>query len=88
MGRNNLEKTTPRRLKAESTYSRKCHRTRFATELDAKIATGGIDADHELQQCPNCGGWHILRKGEQLTDHKAEKHARIHAERQAEQTRH
>lgn len=79
MPRNNLEKPTARRLKADSSYSRQCHRTRFNTELDAKIATGGITADREVRKCPNCGGYHIVRKGEQLTSRKGEKHARIHA---------
>ncbi|MBT1164585.1 hypothetical protein [Bifidobacterium felsineum] len=63
MPRNNLEKQSPRPLKADARYEHRCHRMRYATPVDANIALGRMPDGKTIRKCPKCGGYHIVDPG-------------------------
>ncbi|WP_240539324.1 hypothetical protein [Bifidobacterium sp. SO1] len=71
MPRRKPERYTPRPLKADATFNRKCGRTTFKSPIDAQIALGKMPEGKVARKCPNCGGYHIVNVGEHLESRKA-----------------
>lgn len=76
MPRRKPERYTPRPLKADASFNRKCGRTTFKSPIDAQIALGKMPEGKVARKCPNCGGYHIVNVGEHLESRRSSKPAR------------
>ena len=71
MPRRRISKPSPRRLKADKSFSRKCGRTAFTSKVDATIALGHIPDGKTIRKCPDCHRYHVVEQGETLESRNA-----------------